>query len=90
MYPRVKLVVIHIFTVHMQLLIYAVFQTVFIVVNWFIRSEQGKTKFLVEGEIFFLLARQYQSYSVVLSINLIQIEFTQMVIISGSICHCPG
>lgn len=53
MYPRVKLVVIHIFTVHMQLLIYAVFQTVFIVVNWFIRSEQGKTKFLVEGEIFF-------------------------------------
>lgn len=75
MYPRVKLVVIHIFTVHMQLLIYAVFQTVFIVVNWFIRSEQGKTKFLVEGEIFFLLARQYQSYSVVLSINLIQIEF---------------
>lgn len=53
MYPRVKLVVIHIFTVHMQLLIYAVFQTVVIVVNWFIRSEQGKTKFLVEGEIFF-------------------------------------
>ena len=39
---------------------------------------------------FFLLARQYQSYSVVLSINLIQIESTQMVIISGSICHCPG
>ena len=57
MYSRVKLVVIHIFTVHMQLLIYAVFQTVFIVVNWFIRSEQGKTKFLVEGEIFFFTCK---------------------------------
>ena len=33
MYSRIKSVVIPIFTVHMQLLIYAVFQTLFIVVN---------------------------------------------------------